>query len=101
MNAATGKMATVSGDSHFLEEQMNPTRIKQQLDSSRDYDKAKGMKWLLAMMSKGCVSRTPSRPGPGPRGPGARARARARRRRALHEPRLSLGGTRRTSSATW
>ena len=102
MNAATGKMATVSGDSHFLEEQMNPTRIKQQLDSSRDYDKAKGMKWLLAMMSKGCVSGTPSRPGPGPRGPGARARARAvGGARFTSEPRLSLGGTRRTSSATW
>ncbi|KAH8065834.1 hypothetical protein JL722_218 [Aureococcus anophagefferens] len=44
MNAATSKMGTVSGDSHFLEEQMNPTRIKQYLDSTRDYDKAKGMK---------------------------------------------------------
>lgn len=59
MNAASSKMGmgnpAVSGDSHFLDEQMNPTRIKQYLDSTRDYDKAKGMKWLLAMMSKGCV----------------------------------------------
>merc|ERR1712147_208220 len=54
-------MGTVSGDSHFLEEQMNPTRIKQYLDSTRDYDKAKGMKWLLAMMSKGRGSRVESR----------------------------------------
>jgi len=45
--------SAVTGDSHFLEEQMNPSRIKQYLDSSRDYDKTKGMKWLLAMMSKG------------------------------------------------
>ena len=53
MNQAASKMGPVSGDSHFLEEQMNPARIKQYLDSNRDYDKAKGMKWLLAMMSKG------------------------------------------------
>ena len=39
------KMADAGGDSHFLEEQMNPTRIKQYLDSGKDYDKVKGMKW--------------------------------------------------------
>ena len=50
---AAKKMADAGGDSHFLEEQMNPTRIKQYLDSAKDYDKVKGMKWLLAMMSKG------------------------------------------------
>ena len=50
---AAKKMADAGGDSHFLEEQMNPTRIKQYLDSGKDYDKVKGMKWLLAMMSKG------------------------------------------------
>ncbi|KAJ8598604.1 hypothetical protein CTAYLR_001704, partial [Chrysophaeum taylorii] len=47
------KMGPVSGEAHFLEEQMNSVRIKQYLDASRDYEKAKGMKWLLAMMSKG------------------------------------------------
>ncbi|KAH8051308.1 hypothetical protein JL720_15177 [Aureococcus anophagefferens] len=68
MNAATSKMGTVSGDSHFLEEQMNPTRIKQYLDSTRDYDKAKGMKWL-AMMSKGRGSRVDAAPPPAARPP--------------------------------
>lgn len=50
---AARKMTETGGDSHFLEEQMNPTRIKQYLDASKDADKVKGMKWLLAMMSKG------------------------------------------------
>jgi vesicle coat complex subunit len=49
----TRSVGAVTGESHFLEEQMNPVRIKQYLDAPRDYDKAKGMKWLLAMMSKG------------------------------------------------
>jgi hypothetical protein len=89
MNAATSKMGTVSGDSHFLEEQMNPTRIKQYLDSTRDYDKAKGMKWLLAMMSKGRGSRVATPPPP--------PRARAPRR---FRPRAPAGATRATSSAT-
>ena len=42
---AAKKMADAGPDSHFLEEQMNPTRIKQYLDSGKDYDKVKGMKW--------------------------------------------------------
>ena len=42
---AAKKMVDAGGDSHFLEEQMNPTRIKQYLDSGKDYDKVKGMKW--------------------------------------------------------
>ena len=32
---------------------MNPARIKQYLSHAADQEKAKGMKWLLAMMSKG------------------------------------------------
>ena len=32
---AAKKMADAGGDSHFLEEQMNPTRIKQYLDSGK------------------------------------------------------------------
>ena len=43
----------ISGEAHFLEETMNPAKVKQMLDASKDYEKAKGMKWLLAMMSKG------------------------------------------------
>lgn len=89
MNAATSKMGTVSGDSHFLEEQMNPTRIKQYLDSTRDYDKAKGMKWLLAMMSKGRGSRVDAAP--------AAPRARAA---PLSLSTAPAGATRATSSAT-
>ena len=34
----------ISGEAHFLEETMNPAKVKQMLDASKDYEKAKGMK---------------------------------------------------------
>jgi hypothetical protein len=42
----------ISGEAHFLEETMNPAKVKSMLDAPKDYEKAKGMKWLLGMMSK-------------------------------------------------
>uniref|UniRef100_A0A7S2SUN3 AP-3 complex subunit beta n=1 Tax=Rhizochromulina marina TaxID=1034831 RepID=A0A7S2SUN3_9STRA len=54
-NMATikGSAAAVTGEAHFLEETMNPARVREYLMASKEYEKAKGMKWLLAMMSKG------------------------------------------------
>ena len=57
---AAKKMADAGGDSHFLEEQMNPTRIKQYLDSGKDYDKVKGMKWCARGVRRSCGAFTPS-----------------------------------------
>ena len=72
---AAKKMADAGGDSHFLEEQMNPTRIKQYLDSGKDYDKVKGMKWCARGVPSSSrhrrdrrLSDTPRRPRLGPNG---------------------------------
>ena len=46
-------LGSVAGESHFLEETMNPGRVRQYLNAPKEMDKATGMKWLLAMMSKG------------------------------------------------
>ena len=60
---AAKKMADAGGDSHFLEEQMNPTRIKQYLDSGKDYDKVKGMKWCARGVPSLSRHRRDSSPG--------------------------------------
>ena len=60
---AAKKMADAGGDSHFLEEQMNPTRIKQYLDSGKDYDKVKGMKWCARGVPSVSRHRSDSSPG--------------------------------------
>ena len=57
---AAKKMADAGGDSHFLEEQMNPTRIKQYLDSGKRTDKVKGMKWCDLGVLKCSGAFTPS-----------------------------------------
>eukprot|EP00981_Chlorochromonas_danica_P008375 scaffold2163_cov158-Ochromonas_danica.AAC.10 len=41
------------GDSHFFEDLVTPEKIREELDSNKDGDKLKGMKQLLAMISKG------------------------------------------------
>ncbi len=41
------------GESRFFEESMNPTKVKEYLNRVKESDKLKGMKSLLAMMSKG------------------------------------------------
>jgi hypothetical protein len=52
VNALKGA-SVVTGESHFLEETMNPSRVRQYLSNPKEQEKAKGMKWLLAMISKG------------------------------------------------
>ena len=49
----SSSLGSVAGESHFLEETMNPGRVRQYLNAPKEMDKATGMKWLLAMMSKG------------------------------------------------
>jgi AP-3 complex subunit beta len=46
-------MGGMGGESHFFEESMNPMKVQEYLSRSKEQDKLKGMKWLLAMMSKG------------------------------------------------
>jgi AP-3 complex subunit beta len=50
----TAKMNELQGgEAHFFEESLNPAKVKEYLARSTEPDKLKGMKWLLAMMSKG------------------------------------------------
>ncbi|CAM9821562.1 unnamed protein product, partial [Hapterophycus canaliculatus] len=46
-------MSALQGEAHFFEESMNPMKVKEYLSRPKDVDKLKGMKWLLAMVSKG------------------------------------------------
>lgn len=43
----------VGGDGHFFDETESPVKIRSYLDSTKEPEKLKGMKWLLAMMSQG------------------------------------------------
>mmetsp|Transcript_7924 Transcript_7924/g.17269 ORF Transcript_7924/g.17269 Transcript_7924/m.17269 type:complete len:1163 (-) Transcript_7924:567-4055(-) len=43
----------IAGDAHFFEDITTPAKVRQNLDSSQESDKLKGMKLLLAMLSKG------------------------------------------------
>ncbi|CAM9515000.1 unnamed protein product, partial [Choristocarpus tenellus] len=47
------KMAALQGEAHFFEESMNAAKVKEYLSRPKVVDKLKGMKWLLAMVSKG------------------------------------------------
>lgn len=42
-----------AGDAHYFDDSTTPTKVREYLDSIRELDTLKGMKWLLAMMSKG------------------------------------------------
>ncbi len=57
MSMASAVHAKVSqlqgGESRFFEENMHPDKMKEYLNRAKESDKLKGMKWLLAMMSKG------------------------------------------------
>eukprot|EP01041_Mallomonas_annulata_P006874 gene6874-13937_t len=44
---------TIAGDAHFFDDATSPDKIRQYLESTKESEKLKGMKWLLAMMSKG------------------------------------------------
>jgi AP-3 complex subunit beta len=43
----------IGGDAHFFDDSTTPSKVRQYLDSTKEHDKLKGMKWLLAMLSKG------------------------------------------------
>lgn len=45
---------TIAGDAHFFEDATTPAKVRAYLDSAKEAEKLKGMKWLLAMLSKGC-----------------------------------------------
>jgi AP-3 complex subunit beta len=47
-----GKIGT-GGDAHFYDDNQAPSKVRQNLASSKEADKIKGMKWLLANLSKG------------------------------------------------
>lgn len=42
-----------AGDAHFFDDSTTPSKVRSYLDASKESEKVKGMKWLLAMMSKG------------------------------------------------
>lgn len=47
-----GKIGT-GGDAHFYDDNRDPSKIRQNLASSKEAEKLKGLKWLLANLSKG------------------------------------------------
>jgi AP-3 complex subunit beta len=47
-----GKLGT-GGDAHFYDDNQDPQLIKRSLDSSKESEKIKSLKWLLANLSKG------------------------------------------------
>lgn len=47
------RASSLVGDAHYFEDSLSPTKIRQCLDSSKESEKLKGMKWLLAMLTKG------------------------------------------------
>ncbi len=57
MSMASAVHAKVSqlqgGESRFFEESVHPDKVKEYLNRAKEGGKLKGMKWLLAMMSKG------------------------------------------------
>ena len=47
------RSSAFSSEAHYFEETINPSSVRSFLDASDIQQKSKGMKWLLAMMSKG------------------------------------------------
>lgn len=48
-----GKLPGGGGDAHFYEDNQAPSKVKQNLASSKESEKVKGLKWLLAQLSTG------------------------------------------------
>jgi hypothetical protein len=46
-------VGVLAGDAHFFDDTTTPSKLKEFLDSQKEAEKLKGMKLLLAMMSKG------------------------------------------------
>ena len=47
------RISSAAGDAHYFDDSTTPGKVREYLDSIRELDTLKGMKWLLAMMSKG------------------------------------------------
>ena len=47
------RISSAAGDAHYFDDSTTPSKVREYLDSIRELDTLKGMKWLLAMMSKG------------------------------------------------
>lgn len=43
---------SIGGDGHFFDDTTTPLKVRQYLESNKESEKLKGMKWLLAMLSK-------------------------------------------------
>jgi len=52
-STATTNPLSWSGDGHYFEDSITPTTVRGYLDSKHAAENSKGIKWLLAMMSKG------------------------------------------------
>ena len=48
-----GSMATIGGNAHYFDDTVSPSEIRENLDSNKEAENIKGLKWLLAMISKG------------------------------------------------
>lgn len=46
-------MGTIGGDAHYFDDAITPAEIREYLNSNKEPDSIKGLKWLLAMISKG------------------------------------------------
>mmetsp|Transcript_2057 Transcript_2057/g.2972 ORF Transcript_2057/g.2972 Transcript_2057/m.2972 type:complete len:1094 (-) Transcript_2057:32-3313(-) len=51
--AMQNKVNALQGEAHFFEDSLSPAKVKEYLARTKESDKLKGMKWLLAMVSKG------------------------------------------------
>ena len=50
----TGHLVNLnSGDAHFFDDSITAPKVWTYLDSPHDHEKIKGLKWILAMISKG------------------------------------------------
>eukprot|EP00611_Tribonema_gayanum_P006356 TRINITY_DN15652_c0_g1_i1.p2 TRINITY_DN15652_c0_g1~~TRINITY_DN15652_c0_g1_i1.p2 ORF type:complete len:225 (-),score=72.60 TRINITY_DN15652_c0_g1_i1:17-691(-) len=52
-SAVQNKVNALQGEGHYFEDSLSPAKVKEYLARPREPDKLKGMKWLLAMISKG------------------------------------------------
>ena len=53
LNSITNLVSQHAGDAHFFDDSITPTKVRGFLDSPDEKEKIKGMKWVLAMISKG------------------------------------------------
>lgn len=46
-------MTSIGGDAHYFDDTVSPSEVRENLDSNKEAENIKGLKWLLAMISKG------------------------------------------------